>query len=294
MQAPVQLIGGWYDLFLPQMLADYARLRRAGHRPQLSVGPWFHLDPRWTPCALRETLLWFQAQVLGRRALLREAPVRVFVMGEDAWRELPDWPPPAREERWHLQAEGGLSPALPSASEPDRYCYDPADPTPSVGGSTLAPHAGVRDNRALEARSDVLVYTSAPLEREVLAMGPVRAELYVRSSLPHADFFARLCDVTPSGRSRNICDGLVRLRPGAGADGAIRVEIELSATAHCWKPGHRVRLQVSSGAHPRHARNHGTGEPLATAMTLRCAEQAVYHDPARPSALLLPIVPTTR
>ncbi len=292
--APVQLIGGWYDIFLPQTLADYARLRAAGKQPQLLVGPWFHTDQRWIPVSLRESLAFFRAHLLGDKSGLREAPVRVFVMGADAWRDLPSWPPPHREERWHLQPDRGLSPASPVASEPDRYRYDPRDPTPTVGGSTLTTEAGAKDNRAVEARADVRVFTSAPLDREVLAMGPVRAELHVASSLAHTDFFVRLCDVHPSGASINVTDGIVRLSPGRGsspgADGALRVEIDLWATAHCWKPGHRLRLQVSSGAHPRHARNPGSGEPLATATTLVTAEQIVHHDPARPSAIILPVV----
>ncbi len=290
----MQLIAGWYDVFLPQTLADYARLRAAGRRPQLILGPWFHLDSRWMPMGLRASLAWFRAHLLGDRSGLGAAPVRVHVMGAGTWRELPDWPPPCREERWHLQPGGGLAPAAPAASEPDRYRYDPADPTPTVGGSTLLPTAGARDNREVEARADVLVYTSAPLAREVLAMGLVKAELYVTSSLEHTDFFVRLCDVHPSGRSLNVSDGLLRLAPGRGSSaaegGARKVEIDLWSTAHCWRRGHRVRLQVSSGAHPRHARNPGSGEPLATATTLVVAEQAVHHDPARPSAIILPIV----
>jgi uncharacterized protein len=292
--APVQMLGGWYDVFLPQTIADHARLRRAGKTPHLTIGPWFHTDQRWFPTGLRDALAWFRAHLLGDPSGLREAPVRVYVMGEDAWREFPDWPPPDhRPERWYLQAARGLSPEPPAASDPDTYRYDPADPTPSVGGSTLAPTAGAKDNRALEARPDVLVYTSAALDRDVVAIGPVKADLYVQSSLAHTDFFARLCDVLPSGKSINVSDGLLRLSPGrpeAGEGGVRKVEIELWPTGYRWKRGHRVRLQVSSGAHPRHARNPGSGEPLGTATTLRIAEQRVYHEPGRASAIWLPIV----
>jgi hypothetical protein len=125
-------------------------------------------------------------------------------------------------------------------------------------------------------------------------MGPLKVELHVTSSLEHTDFFARLCDVHPSGKSVNVSDGIVRLAPGRGSSpaegGARKVEIELWSTAHCWRRGHRLRLQVSSGAHPRYARNPGSGEPLASATTLVIAEQTVHHDPARPSAIVLPIV----
>ena len=139
----------------------------------------------------------------------------------------------------------------------------------------------------------MLVYTSAPLDHAVEAIGPVSAELYVTSSREHTDFTVRLCDVDPAGKSRNVCDGLLRLQPGQpppGAEGCRRVVIDLWPTAYRFQPGHRLRVQVASGAHPRWARNPGSGEPLATATTLHTADQAVYHDPDHPSAILLPIL----
>jgi putative CocE/NonD family hydrolase len=145
------------------------------------------------------------------------------------------------------------------------------------------------DNRALEARPDVLVYSSEPLSADLEVMGAVTAELYVRSSLDHTDFFARLCDVDASGRSVNVTDSLVRLRPGwqdAGSGGSL-VRIELWPTAYRFKRGHRLRLQVSSGAFPRWARNPGSGEPLGLETQLVVAEQMVFHDPAHPSAVVL-------
>ncbi|WP_257453453.1 CocE/NonD family hydrolase [Archangium lipolyticum] len=292
--APVHLIGGWYDIFLPWTVNDYAALRRAGRAPYLTIGPWTHGAPSGMAAAARESLVWLKAHLKGDRGQLREAPVRVFVMGANTWRDFSEWPPPGvQTRRWHLQPGRGLAPATPAASEPDRYRYDPADPTPSLGGALLTSDAGPRNNRPLEARPDVLTYTSAPLERDLEVIGPVRAELFVRSSLPHTDFFARLCDVDPSGRSINVCDGLLRLVPGqpqAEPDGTLRVSIDLWPTAHRFLAGHRIRLQVSSGAHPRFARNPGSGEPLGSAKTLVPADQAVFHDPAHPSALLLPVM----
>jgi putative CocE/NonD family hydrolase len=292
--APIHLIGGWYDIFLPWMLNDYLALHRAGRRPYLTLGPWTHSEPKGMAAAVRESLAWHKAHLQGDRSLLREAPVRVFVMGANTWRDFAEWPPPGlQRQRWHLHSGRGLSPAAPSASEPDRYRYDPANPTPSVGGPLLTNEAGPRDNRALEARPDVLTYTSTPLEKDLEIIGPVQAELFVRSSLAHTDFFVRLCDVDPRGTSTNLCDGLLRLVPGEPApepDGTLRVSIDLWPTAHRFLKGHRLRLQVSSGAHPRFARNTGSGEPLGTAKTLVAAEQAVFHDPAHPSALLLPLL----
>jgi putative CocE/NonD family hydrolase len=291
--APAHLIGGWYDIFLPQILADYGRLRRAGQRPYLMIGPWAHTSVGAFPDMIRESLAWFQTHLLGDQGRLRQAPVRVFVMGRNRWKRLPDWPPPGYQpQRWFFQAGHRLAPQPPGAGPPDRYRYDPADPTPAVGGSSLSANSGPKDNRAVEARQDVLVYTSAVLEQDMEVIGPVRAELCVHSSLEHTDFFVRLCDVDPRGKSINISDGLVRLRPGAptvGDDSVWQVSVELWATAHCFQKGHRIRVQVAGGSHPRYARNPGSGEPLATAATLCAADHTLYHDAAHPSAILLPV-----
>ncbi len=291
--APVHLLGGWYDIFLPQTLADYARLKQGGQQPYLTIGPWSHTDFGGLGRMLRESIIWSRAQLLGDKSHLRKSPIQVHVMGANEWRDFPDWPPAGYEpQRWHLQKNRGLAPNAPEASDPDHYRYDPADPTPAVGGVSLSQNTGPKDNRALEARSDVLSYTSAPLDRDLEIIGAVSAELFVQSSLEYTDFFARLCDVDPSGKTTNICDGLLRLQPGnppTEADGSQRVCIDLWATAYQFRQGHRIRLQVSSGSHPRFARNPGSGEPLATATTLKVADQTIYHDPAHPSAILLPV-----
>ena len=291
--APVNMVGGWYDIFLPWQLRDYAALRAAGREPYLTIGPWAHGDGGLLAAGARESIAWLRAHLLGDRDGLRPAPVRIFVTGAGEWRDLPAWPPPGtRPERWLLQPGGGLATTPPPPSEPDRYTYDPADPTPALAGPLLFGKAKPTDNRRLEARPDVLTYTSAPLDRDLDVAGEVTADLFVRSSLAHTDVFARLCDVDPSGRSRNVCDALLRLAPGAPEaepDGTVRARIELWPTAHRFRAGHRVRLQVSSGAHPRYARNPGAGEPLATATTLLTAEQAIWHDPDHPSAVVLPV-----
>ncbi len=291
--APNNMGGGWYDIFLPQMIRDYLALVNAGHKPHLTIGPWAHTDLRFMGVSLREGLAWFRAHLLGDPSGLRELPVRIFVMGADEWRDLPEWPPAgSKPQRWYIHPGQTLSPEAPPESEPDHYRYDPADPTPGIGGAGLSKNSGPKDQRALEARPDVLVYTSAVLDDDLEVIGPVQAELFVQSSLEHTDFFARLCDVDPSGKSTNICDALVRLVPGRPPrqpDGTLQVCIDLWPTAYRFKRGHRVRLQVSSGAFPRWARNPGSGEPLATATKLMVAEQTVYHDPARPSAIILSI-----
>jgi putative CocE/NonD family hydrolase len=293
--APVHLIGGWYDYYLRGLLRDYAALKAVGHLPYLTLGPWFHAQPGGMLTGLREGLAWFDAHLKGDCRGLRQKPVRVYVMGADEWREFDDFPPPAVKKEAYLQPAAGLAPEPPSGLlPPDSYRYDPADPTPALGGALLAFRgAGPVDNRALEARSDVLCYTTPPLTRELEIIGQVQLELYVRSSLPHTDFFARLCDVAPNGRSINVCDGLFRMEPGRGEvqhDGSQRTEIDMWATAHRFRQGHRLRLQVSSGAHPRWSRNLGTGEALASGTHMVAAEQGVYHDEAHPSSLILPVV----
>ena len=151
---------------------------------------------------------------------------------------------------------------------------------------------GPKDNRSLEARPDVLVYTSAVLEQEMEVIGPITADLYVRSSLEYTDFFVRLCAVEVSGKSINLCDGILRLTPGSVTpepDGSLRISIEVWPTAYHFRKGQRIRVQVSSGAHPHFVRNSGSGEPLATGTKLCVADQTVYHDPEHPSAILLPV-----
>jgi len=293
--APVLMVGGWHDIFLPWQLRDYAALRAAGSQPYLTIGPWTHGSYGLLAAALRESIGWLRAHLRDEKDSLRARPVRVYVESGGGWREYDDWPPQVGEAQpWFLQPGGGLAPAAPRRSTPDSYRYDPADPTPSVGGPLLLANlSGPRDNRELEARPDVLVYTTGALDADLEVIGPVSATVHVRASRPYFDVFVRLCDVEPSGRSLNVCDGLVRVVPGRfaiDADGTLAVHVDLWPAAHRFRAGHRLRVQISGGAHPRYARNTGTGDPLATAVDLRPVEVEVYHDPDRPSALLAPIM----
>jgi putative CocE/NonD family hydrolase len=280
---PVSSIGGWYDIFLPGQLRDFQILQDAGRTARLTIGPWTHVDFNNVP--MLEALEFGLAHARGEQPPER-APVRLFVMGEEAWRDFATWPPEGyAAQRFHLQPGGALATATPGGSQPDTYRYDPADPTPAVGGIRME-KGGRVDNAALEARADVLTYTTAELDDDVEVVGEVSAEIWFRSSLPFADVFVRLCDVDPRGRSSNVCDGLVSL---TGADELTAATVRLWPTAHRFKRGHRIRVQVSSGAFPRYARNHGTGEPHATAVGFKVADQAVYHDPEHPSAVILPV-----
>jgi uncharacterized protein len=283
-RVPVSSIGGWYDIFLPGQIRDFEILQEAGRAARLTIGPWTHLSTDGTP--VREAIEFGLAHARGEQPPER-APVRLYVMGEEAWRDFDSWPPAGyAAQRFHLHPDGLLSAEPPRESAPDRYRYDPADPTPAVGGVRVVRDSGRVDNTALEARADVLTYTTAVLDQDVEVIGEVSAEVWFRSSLPHADLFVRLCDVDRRGRSYNVCDGLTSL---TDADRITRVTVRLWPTAYRFRRGHRIRVQVSSGAFPRYARNPGTGEPRATATTLRVADQSVHHDPAHPSAALLPV-----
>src|SRR5215469_3545547 len=214
-------------------------------------------------------------------------------MGARQWREYAEWPPKGtHSQMWYLHANRGLSPDRPIPSDPDHYRYDPADPTPAVGGIGNLSNFGPKDQRKLEKRSDVLIYTSSPLQQDLEVIGLVQVELYVRSSLAHTDFFACLCDVAPSGKSMNISSALVRVcegTPARSSDGSVRVCMDLWPTAYRFRRGHCLQVQVSSGASPRFAPNTGSGEPIGTARRLVSSKQQVYHDPEHPSVVILPI-----
>ena len=292
--APVLQVGGWYDIFLPAQLADYAALTAAGNQPRLVIGPWTHISPKGFAAQITESLRWLDRHVRGVAPSGDGArPVRLFVMGNDEWREFATWPPPGyRTERWHLHADGSLDTAAPTEGPPHTFTYDPADPTPVVGGTQLRRTGGRRDQARTEPRPDVLVFTSAVLTADVEVVGEIAAEIHLTSDLDHYDVFVRLCDVDTDGRSANVCDGIQRVSPGhlpGPRDGAAAVRVALWPTAQCFRAGHRIRVQISSGAHPRFVRNLGTNEPIAGATTLRVAHQTLHHDPDHPSAIILPV-----
>ncbi|WP_433423502.1 CocE/NonD family hydrolase [Microtetraspora malaysiensis] len=289
--AEVTMTGGWYDVFLPWQLKDYKAMRAAGRQPHLTIGPWYHADLRLGRVASAGALAWFRAHLLGDPSGLRTSPVRLYVTGADEWRDYPDWPVPGtRTERWHLQPGGALSTDNPAPSGPDRFRYDPRHPTPVLGGPVLIGNSTPRDNRRLESRRDVLVYTSPVLAADTDLIGEVSADLYIRTSTEHADVVVRVCDVHPNGTSMNVCEGVRRLTPAElpDPDGVRRIRVDLWPIAHRFRRGHRIRVHVAGGAYPRISRNPGTGDPLGPGAALVCCDHEVLHDPARPSAILLP------
>lgn len=290
---PVFLLSGWQDIFRDQTIEQYHQLRERGVAVELTVGPWTHfgLAESW-PLLVKESVDFLQRQLVGTPSL-RRPPARVYVGGADEWTSVDAWPPPTAPRRLFLQDGAALGQSPSTDSRQSHFRYNPADPTPAVGGPTLAHDAGSRDNRGLESRDDVLTFTTSELDTDLEIAGAPEVALHVASSARETDFFVRLCDVDDVGRSHNITDGIVRLKEGdwqGQSEGPQRVLLPLSPVAHRFRRGHRLRLQISSGAHPRFARNGGSGEPLAKTTTLVAADQAIYHDAERPSSLTLPIV----
>ncbi|WP_407555967.1 CocE/NonD family hydrolase [Streptomyces sp. Pv4-95] len=285
LRVPTALVTGWHDGLADQTFEQYARLRQAGCETSLLVGPWTHtsaFQQGW-PEVFAESLAWLRAHLCADPSGVRPTTVRVHVGGEGAWRDLDDWPQAPDTAAWFPGAHGTLTRQVPAESTaPASFRYDPDDPTPSVGGPLLSRGAGSRDNTSLEAREDVLTFTTPPLTEPVEAFGPVSARLRISTDTGHADVFARLCDVDTDNRSRNVCDGLVRLRTD-GQDPAQAI-VPMGATAHHFAAGHRIRLQISGGAHPRFARSPGTGEAAVDATGHRPAHLTLHAG----SALALP------
>jgi putative CocE/NonD family hydrolase len=300
-RVPTLLMGGWQDVFVRHTIQQYEALHARGVETSLLVGPWSHLNfvSRAGRTVTRRTSLWLDRHLAGREPGAAGAPgtapppVHVHVTGGGGWRELPEWPPPTREEVWFVGPRQWLGTEPPAADDPpSRFRYDPADPTPAYAGRRLSADAGVRDNKHLEARPDVVTFTGPQLAADLEVVGSPVVELVHSTDNPYADVFVRLCDVDRRGTSRNFSDGFVRLDPARPAGTPVTVRIQLDPCAHRLQAGHRLRLQVSGGAHPRFARNPGTPEPLATAVELVPSNHEVHHGAGGRSRVLLPVSPT--
>ena len=326
---PVLHLTSWFDSFLVGSLRNYEGMVRAGQPHQhLVVGPWTHHVPMAAllgsarvgerDCGLRSMLDLDRIQLRWFRALFdtgspppEQPPVLYFLMGANRWCTAPEWPPPAAERRLHLasgghaaglRGDGVLGPAASQQAELDSFVYDPVRPVPTLGGAQVmaatAYPAGAYDQTAIESRDDVLVYTSAALAEDVDVVGWVSATLTVASTAPDTDFTAKLVDVEPSGRALNVCDGARRLRLSESTSALAdyvpgepcRVEIGLDATAHRFRRGHAIRLEVSSSNFPRFAANPNSGGSAYNDGPHGVAVQTVFHSAARPSYLSLPVV----
>jgi uncharacterized protein len=318
--APVLLMAGWYDPFLPTQLRDFNIVRReaAAHvaeRSRLIVGPWVHADTVGFPdgsttdpyrrASIAPSLPWFDHHLMGGPpdpSLI--APVRIFVMGENVWRSEQEWPPArAQATPFYLRSSGRANSAAgdgrltrdePHAPEPDdSFVYDPRDPVPTRGGAMLGTRAGIAAQNDVESRRDVLVYTGEPLANDMEVTGPISAVLFVSTDAPSTDFTVKLADVHPDGKAYNVSDGILRrsyAQPAAfGAP--TEIAVELWPTSMLFRRGHRLRVEVSSSNYPRFDRNPNTGRDIATERAPVAARQSLVHGPAAPSRIILPVIP---
>ncbi|GAA2754153.1 CocE/NonD family hydrolase [Amnibacterium kyonggiense] len=296
---PVNMVTGWWDLFLEPQLRDVTRLQAAGVPVRITVGPWLHGASPEIREVLRSDIEWLEHHLHGGPAPAGP-PVRLFLQGAGTWLDFEHWPPEGTttEERF-LAPAGRLDPAAPDAAAPSAFVFDPDDPTPVPGGPLLAPPGEQADDSALGGRADVLVFTGAPEPADLDVVGEVWATVFVRPELEHADVFVRVDDVDEHGTSRNVVEGIRRLEPSTvpaedvevGADGVLAVRVELFPTAYRVRAGHRLRVVVGGGAFPRFAVNLGVAGSQADAVSGRPGRVEVLHDAAHPSRLTLAVLP---
>jgi putative CocE/NonD family hydrolase len=242
-----------------------------------------------------------------------EAPVHIFVMGANRWRDEQEWPLARTQytqlylaSKGHansLTGDGALAWTLEKKSKPDEFAYDPRFPVPTMGGAVCCDPKvfpwGPMDQRSVEKRNDVLVYTSQPMKRELEVTGPIKVVLYVSTSAPDTDFTAKIIDVFPNGEARNLTDGILRMRYRHGLDKAELAQpreiypltIDAGVTSNVFLPGHKIRVEISSSNFPRFDRNQNTGRAIADETALATAQQSVYHGRTYPSHVLLPVIP---
>ena len=333
---PALNIAGWYDIFLQGTIENFLKMRNKGGSPEarqskLVIGPWMHLDHSHQAGEIHFGLAanyavadmvglqlrWFDHFVKGKdTGIINEAPVKIFVMGENVWRDEYEWPLARTNytsyylhSQGHantLHGDGVLSTIMPDQEPADHYTYDPLNPVITKGGAIMMPpdfSSGAFDQRESESRNDVLVYTTPVLENDVEVTGPVKVKLWASSSAVDTDFVARLVDVHPDGYAQNLTDGIIRARYRNAAKGeapsliepgkAYLYEIDLWSTSNVFKKGHRIRLDITSSNFPRWDRNPNTGRQFGEdrAEDVVIARQTVFHDAEHPSCIILPIIP---
>jgi len=332
--APALNISGWYDIFLWSTFQNYMGMRQRGgteharRNQRVIIGPWTHMNfsgsfperefgPSASSAALDLPglhLRWFDRWLKDEdNGVDEEPPVTIFVMGIDEWRTEADWPLPDTQYRpYYLHSNGQantrhgngtLSTEPPGDEPPDVYLYNPLRPVPTVGGQVILPGGnamGPRDQREVELRDDVLVYSTPVLDRPVEVTGPIELCLFVASSARDTDFTGKLVDVYPDGRAMILTEGILRARYRNSftmpelleSDAVYEIRLDLWATANVFLPGHRIRLEVSSSNFPRFDRNSNTGGEIASeaADQYRPAINRVFYDAAHPSHLILPII----
>lgn len=328
---PAFNMGGWYDLYAQHAFVNFNGLRQHGRTPEakqskLIVGPWSHALSASTRTGdidfgaqsmadlEGEELRWFDYWLKGiDNGIVDEPPLRLFIMGANQWRDEQEWP--LERTRWHkayfdsggrantLLGDGRLSGKEPQGAEVDGFVYDPRYPVQTLGGNNCCSPAivpwGPQDQRPAEMRSDVLCYTSEPLEADLEVTGPIQVVLYAATDGTDTDWTAKLVDVSPTGYARNLCDGILRARyreslsdPALIEPGQVyEYKIDLGVTGNVFLKGHQIRVEISSSNFPRFDRNPNTGHDFGVDTELRPARQTVYHSKTYPSHILLPVIP---
>lgn len=324
---PVFAVGGWYDNYAESDLDAYATLHKISGLNRVLIGPWPHnmsikfpgadFGPASSKPVRRLQLEWFDQWLMGKDSpLISSSPVQVFLMGANRWLEDREWPPAsARPKVLYLDSAGhantgagdGVLLSHPSLHEAeDVYTYDSRNPVPTRGGSVCCnPKVfpwGPLDQRAVERREDVLVYTTRPLRKDLTVVGPVKVLLYVATSARDTDFTAKLVDVFPDGFARILCDGLLRLRYRESLEHAVlsnpgevyEIAVDAGVTGNVFQKGHRLRVEISSSNFPRFDRNPNTGGRIADETRLSKARQTIYHGREHPSRIELMVLPEAR
>jgi putative CocE/NonD family hydrolase len=303
-------------------LNDFMHIRRSGEpgvadRSRLIIGPWTHASEVTFPDGTRAenfrlqslavSLPWFDENSGLAAPPSASSPIRLFVMGKNEWRNEQEWPLARTQYAPYFLSSGGaansaagdgtlntIATSAPAAA--DSYVYDPLDPVPTAGGAMIGPAAGIARQNDVEARHDVLVYTTPSLNQDLEVTGPISLILYVSTSAPNTDFTAKLVDVHQNGSAFNISEGILRrsYQEAQGPSAAKRVHeihIQLWPTSIVFFKGHRIRLEVSSSNFPRFDRNPNTGNRISTEVHIISAKQTLRHDSEYPSRLIVPIIP---
>lgn len=318
-QVPVITQGGWFDIFVGGTINGFVGVRkhgaseRARSLSRMVIGPWGHGPSRkygdldFGPDAVRTLfdyeLRWHDFHLKGiQNGIDREPPVQIFYMGINRWRGEKDWPiPGTKEARWYLHGDGKLAPALPPSDTSTPYTYDPDNPVPTTGGNNccgVPTVAGPVDQAPLDGRADIVRFTSDMLKEPVTIAGPVKMELHAATDGKDTDWMVKLIDVHPDGKAYPMAEGILRARFRDGLDKpsllepnrVYRYEIDMIGTAVVFQPGHRIRVDITSSNFPQFDRNLNTGDPLGKGTRPRVARQTIWHSPARPSAIVLPVV----
>jgi putative CocE/NonD family hydrolase len=287
---------------------------RARSLTRMVIGPWGHGPSRkygdldFGPDADRTLFAyeqrWHDFHMKGmKNGVDTDAPVQIFYMGVNRWRDEQDWPVPGTQPtRWHLQPGGGLAPALPTGADgATTYRYDPNDPVPTTGGNNCCGSptiAGPVDQKPLDARQDIVRFTSDVLKEPVTIAGPVSMDLHATTDGRDTDWMVKLIDVYPDGKAYPMAEGILRARFREGLDKpqlltpgqAYRYTVDLIGTAVVFQPGHRIRVDITSSNFPQFDRNLNTGDPLGKGTQPRLAQQTIHHSASKPSAIVLPVV----